>query len=226
VSAALLWDIDGTLLSTARAGVFALEDAAKALFGIERDLQQMKTAGMTDPEIAMVIIAEAGEEPTRERVNEFLRAYEAALPERLHMRKGRVLPGVLAILEATHDREDVHNLLLTGNTRAGARAKLAHYGIAQFFDGGAFSDELFDRNEIARAAYRLAQERLGRDCSPERVFVIGDTPKDIECARAVGVRCVAVGGTYALDVLRAEDPWLALEELPPPERFAELLELN
>jgi phosphoglycolate phosphatase-like HAD superfamily hydrolase len=226
VSCALLWDIDGTLLTTARAGVFALEDAARTLYGSERSLQEMKTSGMTDPEIAAVVIREAGGDPTRDEVKRFLRLYGEALPERLHMRQGRVLPNVREILAAFHERPDVHNLLLTGNTSAGARAKLRHYGIADYFDGGAFSDEVFDRPGIGRIALEQARERIAHDSGNGRVFLIGDTPKDVQAGHAIGVPVVAVGGTYACEELEAERPWKVLEQLPEPSEFAALLGID
>lgn len=222
MSVALLWDIDGTLLTTARAGVFALEDAARELCGSDRSLQEMKTAGMTDPEIAIAVMTDLGHEPTRDDVKRFLRVYEAALPERLHMRQGRVLPGVEPILEAFDARPDVHNLLLTGNTRAGAAAKLRHYGLDRYFEGGAFSDEVFDRAGIAAVALELARELTGDG----NVFVIGDTPSDIRCGEAVGVPVVAVAGTYPAEELAALKPWQVLGELPAPGRFAALLGID
>ena len=134
----LFWDIDGTLLSTARAGVFALEDAAREVLGIDLDFSSMRTAGLTDAEIALEICGARG---MQDRTGDYLRAYGRLLPESLHRRRGAVLPNVRENLEALHARDDVVNLLLTGNIREGAEAKLRHYGLWEFFaeTGGAFS---------------------------------------------------------------------------------------
>jgi phosphoglycolate phosphatase-like HAD superfamily hydrolase len=219
----LFWDIDGTLLTTARAGIFALEDASRDVLGRELDLSTMRTAGLTDAEIAIEVCRSFGVE---ERAGDFLRAYGELLPQRLHRKRGEVLPNVREILEALRNRDDVASLLLTGNIREGAEAKLRHYGLWEFFadSGGAFSVEGSDRASIARAAQALAGEAY----DGERAYVIGDTPHDVSCGKAIGARTVAVatGPSYTLAELEGCEPWLALQRLPEPERFLELLELE
>jgi phosphoglycolate phosphatase len=225
VTHVLFWDIDLTLLSTARAGIYAVEDAVREVLGIDAGLQELFTAGLTDFEVMRVAAEAAGAEASDEQLGELLRAYERHLPERLAMRKGQVMPGALAILEDLDGRPDVVSLLLTGNTRTGADAKLRHYGLDRFFEDGAFCTEGDDRPAIAARAWQLA-ERLSPNGAPdpERVFVIGDTPHDVRAAHAIGARAVAVAaGKHSLDELEAADPWLALEQLPEPARFRELL---
>jgi len=177
----------------------------------------------------MRVAAEAaGVEASDELLAQMLRAYERYLPERLAMRKGEVMPGVRQILDDLAGRDDVVSLLLTGNTRIGAQAKLAHYGLVDYFEDGAFCTEGDDRPAIARRAWQLA-ERLSPNGAPdpERVFVIGDTPHDIRAAKAIGARAVAVAsGKHALAELEAEQPWLALEELPEPGEFKRLLAIG
>ena len=218
----LFWDIDGTLLSTARAGIFALEDATLDVCDRELDLATMQTAGMTDAEIAMEICRGFG---VPDRAGEFLRAYARLLPSRLNRRRGEVLLNVRENLEALQPREDVVNLLLTGNIRAGAEAKLRHYGLWEYFEhtGGAFSVEGSDRPSIARAARAL----VGDGYDPKRAYVIGDTPHDVKCGKAIGARTIAVatGPGYSLAELRRCRPWLTLETLPVPGEFEALLEL-
>src|SRR6266542_6339850 len=99
MSYVLFWDIDGTLLTTARAGVFALEEAAREVGGVEADFSELFTAGLTDAEVAAVAMKTAGHEASPDDVVAFLRSYEAHLPGRLHRRRGSVLPGVVEILE-------------------------------------------------------------------------------------------------------------------------------
>ncbi len=216
---ALLWDIDGTLLTTGRAGVFALEEAARDTLGAGVDMDDLATAGLTDVEIAMAIIRSAGRSPETVLVNRFLRAYENHLPAALPRKQGRVLPGVQEILEGLADRTDVLSLLLTGNTRAGAWAKLDHYGLRRFFTDGAFADDTRDRPAIARRALDMVRQSRA-DISPDRVYVIGDTPHDILCGRAIGARTIAVAsGVYSEEELRAHDPWWALPVLPASRDF-------
>ena len=222
----LFWDIDGTLLSTARAGVFALEEAAREVCGTTPDFSSLQTSGLTDAEVAALAIRESGGDPAPPTVTAFLSAYERHLPERLHWRRGRVLPGVLEILEDLSARPDVACLLLTGNTPAGARAKLAHYGLDSFFAAGAFCTEGADRATIARRALEVAEEELRRPLDGDSVFVIGDTPHDVRCGQTIGARTIAVAsGTYSREQLEASDPWRVLDALPDPESFAELIEL-
>jgi phosphoglycolate phosphatase-like HAD superfamily hydrolase len=217
----LFWDIDGTLLSTARAGVFALEDAAEALTGSRPDFSTLQTSGLTDHAIAALALEHQGVDASEAAVHDFIAIYEQRLPERLPLRRGMVMPGVEELLGALSGRPEVLSLLLTGNTAVGARAKLGHYGLARYFDGGAFSVDLDARDSIARRAHALATERLGHAPSPERTFVIGDTPHDVDAGRAIGARTVAVAtGTYALAELEACEPWWALASLPDPPAFA------
>jgi phosphoglycolate phosphatase len=221
----LFWDIDGTLLTTKRAGVFALEEAAREVCGEVPDIAELPTAGLTDHQIAEVVVREAGAPPTAETAAAFLRAYERHLPDRLGLRDGEALPGVVDVLDSLAGREDVLSLLLTGNTPAGAAAKLAHYGLDRYFDAGAFCADGDDRSRIARRAAKLAAERIGATFDPGRAFVIGDTPHDVRCGKEIGARTLAVAsGPYSLAELEQHDPWLALPALPPPQRFAELIE--
>lgn len=222
----LFWDIDGTLLTTARAGVLALEDAAREVCGATPDFSQLVTSGLTDAEVAVLAIETVGAEAGPDRAARFLRHYESRLPDRLPLRDGRVLPGVRAILDDMAAREGVEQLLLTGNTPAGARAKLSHYGLDGYFCGGAFCADGEDRVSIARRALAVARDQLGEEPPPDRVYVIGDTPHDIRCGQAVRAKTVAVAsGAHSFEELESCGPWVVLERLPEPQRFAELLGL-
>jgi phosphoglycolate phosphatase-like HAD superfamily hydrolase len=131
---------------------------------------------------------------------------------------------VLEALEHLEPRADVESLLLTGNTRAGATAKLRHYGLERFFPhGGAFCQGPGAREEIAARILVLA-ERLGDGAAT--VVVIGDTPRDVACGTAIGARTVAVAsGAHTAGELAEHGPSLVLDRIPEPERFRELLGL-
>lgn len=224
----LFWDIDGTLLTTARAGIFALEQATEEVLGERVDMTTLLTAGLTDAEIARDLVAGSGVQDGA-AVGALLAAYERLLPERLGWREGRVLPNVRENLEALSGRDDVVNMLLTGNVAGGAEAKLRHYGLWDYFGaGGAFATEGSDRPAIARRARELAAEHGGGEPPGERMVVIGDTPHDISCGKAIGARTVAVatGPGYGLDELKACEPWLALAALPEAAEFAATLGLR
>jgi phosphoglycolate phosphatase len=220
----MFWDIDGTLLTTARAGIFAWEDATEEVLGERIDMGTMRTSGLTDAEIALELCASRGVDD-RAVAGALLAEYERLLPDRLGWREGHVLPNVRENLEALDARDDVVNMLLTGNVAGGAEAKLRHYGLWEFFaeTGGAFSVEGSDRPSIARAALARAGAH-----EPELTYVVGDTPHDISCGKHIEARTVAVatGPAYTLAELQACEPWLALEELPEPGEFIPLLGLN
>ncbi|HVY61951.1 MAG TPA: HAD family hydrolase [Planctomycetota bacterium] len=220
----LCWDIDGTLLTTARAGVYAFEAAVEEVCGTACDLQGMRTAGMTDHEVAELAVETAGCEPDPALVERVLRAYERNLPAALPRRRGRVLPGVREALEDLAPRPGVESVLLTGNTRAGAAAKLGHYGLGPFFPhGGAFCQGPGTREEIAARVLDVARA-LGASGGALDVVVIGDTPRDIACGEAIGARTLAVAsGAHTAEELAEHDPWLVVERIPEPERFRRLL---
>lgn len=219
----LFWDIDGTLLTTAKAGVFAWEDAVRELTGREFELVSMRIAGLTDFQIAARTFETLGIEADAQFLRRFVDRYGELLPTSLPRKQGAVMPNVREILEHLRERSDIRSYLLTGNTRAGARAKLTHYDLVQYFPDGAFAEDTGDRGSIARRALDLA--RQGGPVAEDGLFVIGDTPHDVECARAIEARTIAVAtGGYTLEELQAHRPWRALSELPPVEEFLSLID--
>jgi phosphoglycolate phosphatase len=220
----LFWDIDGTLVSTGRAGMFAWNDSVRELTGREFDLRtQVRTAGMTDYQIAVQTFETLGVHAESDLIERLVRRYEELLPVSLPRKNGYVCPNVREILEHLRDRGGVRSYLLTGNTRGGARAKLTYYGLMEFFPDGAFAEDAADRSTIARRALALA-ERTG-PVAENGIFVVGDTPHDIACATAIGARTIAVAtGGYTLEELQPHRPWRMFSELPPPKDFMALIE--
>ena len=218
----LFWDIDGTLITTGKAGVPAWERAVKETTGREFDLAAIRIAGLTDFQIAVrtfeLLELEAGEG----RLRELITRYEQLLLETLPQRTGRVMPQVREILEHIRGNHDIRSYLLTGNTRGGAAAKLTHYGLFEHFADGGFAQDTGDRPSIAVRALQLAR-RVG-PIDQKRLFVIGDTPHDVEAARAIGARAIAVGtGGYSIEELEAHRPWRVFAELPDPVEFVRLI---
>ena len=220
----LFWDIDGTLLSTGRAGIFAWNDSARELTGKDFDLTDVRTAGMTDHQIAVKTLEMLGVERSPVHIERLLRRYEELLPSALPRRNGRVLDNVREILEYLQaERSDVRSYLLTGNTRAGARAKLTYYDLFHFFPDGAFAEDTGARAGIASRALELAKK--AGPIGEETIFVIGDTPHDIECATAIDAKTIAVAtGGYSVDELKPYNPWRLFETLPAPEDFVRVIE--
>lgn len=187
-----LFDIDGTLLTSGGAGERALRLGLTDRFGIEDDFKSIEIAGRTDSGIARRIFERHGIEETPENLTAFFDGYLEHLARLLPQTNGRLLPGILPLLEALKARGDVVLALLTGNLSRGAELKLTHYGVWHFFDFGAFADDHHDRNELGHFARARALERHGGEFPSEDIFVLGDTPHDIACARAIGAKAVAI----------------------------------
>jgi phosphoglycolate phosphatase-like HAD superfamily hydrolase len=203
----LLFDIDGTLLLTGRAGEHALRAAFRERFGVDDDLSSISFAGSTDGAIARQMFAPHDIPPTAENIADLFDGYVHHLAMELPRREGKVLPGIVELLEALHGREDCVLGLLTGNIEKGAELKLSHYGVWDFFEFGAFADDHVDRNKLGPVAHSRAVERHGISFEPEDVFVLGDTPRDIDCARAAGFVAVAIAtGSCGKDELAAHGP--------------------
>jgi phosphoglycolate phosphatase len=209
----LLFDIDGTLLAGATAAhQQAMREALLRVHGVDSDLRRgpVSPAGRTDGEIARLVLLDAG--VSAERIDdraddvreECCRAYAQLLTQDL---TATVLPGVRELLHSLSARGDLTLALLTGNYEPVARLKLARAGIGRYFarGQGAFGSDSDDRSALPAIARRRAGSR-GVPHPRERTIVIGDTPRDIACARADGVRCVAIAtGGYHAEQLTGAD---------------------
>ena len=219
----LFWDIDGTLLTTGKAGVPAWETAVRDITGRDFQLSAIRIAGLSDYLIAVRAFELLGIDATAAQIDQLVQRYESLLDVTLPQRQGRVLPNVREILEQTAGRPDVRSYLLTGNTRGGARAKLSHYDLWKYFPDGAFAQDTGERSSIAARAVELA--RRSGPISDERLFVIGDTPHDVHAANAIGALTIAVAtGGYSREELEPHRPWRVFDELPDPAEFLSLVD--
>jgi phosphoglycolate phosphatase len=214
----LLWDIDSTLINSARAGMKSLKQVVARRWAVEDDLHDIEIAGCTDAHIARSILAKYGVATTADNVSAFLEEYLAGLRELLPQTHGHVLPGVAEILERMHSRKDRVLALLTGNLQRGAELKLRRYGLWEYFAFGAFADDHHDRNELGPFARTRACERHDCDFPPQSIDVIGDTAHDIACGKAIGARTIAVAtGSSSVDQLAAHAPDFVFEDLSDVE---------
>jgi phosphoglycolate phosphatase len=220
----LLFDIDGTLIHSGGAGVHALKSAFKERFSIADDLDDIEIAGMTDSGIVVSILKKHKIPATNENISAFLDSYVHFLSLELPRRKGKLLPGVLKLLKKLKSRPHLVLALLTGNVSRGAQLKLEHYGVWHFFEFGAFADDHPNRNRLGSFARERAKKKHGREFSASEIDVIGDTPRDIACGKALGARTVAVAtGTWRRDQLTKYQPDFLIDDLSDVEGIIDTL---
>jgi phosphoglycolate phosphatase-like HAD superfamily hydrolase len=214
----VLFDIDGTILLTNGAGRRAVQRALLEVFG-SRGTADHRFDGKTDPQIVRELMRLEGhaDEHIDERMGRMLARYVEFLHEELRSGVGstHLMPGVRELLDALDARDDMLLGLLTGNLAAGARAKLSAAGIDPArFRVGAFGSDHESRGELPGVAQRRAREDLGHDIAGGNVVVIGDTPADIQCGRAIGARAIAVAtGHYSVEELSRHNPAAVFEDL-------------
>ena len=206
----VLFDIDGTLIRTGGAGVKAFArtfaDEFKAADGFER----LKFAGRTDTGLVREFFSFHQIPPTPGNFERFFERYVFWLDHILRESKTEVCPGVWEFIHALQRLPQAPLLgLLTGNIRLGAEIKLRHFNLWEAFQTGAFGDDHEERDQIAAVAHQRGSRILGTDLRGDEVVVIGDTPLDIRCARAIGARALAVatGGTKLAELKQHQPDW-------------------
>ena len=218
---AVLFDIDGTLLNSGGAGSVAFAESFLEVFQLRELPADISFAGRSDRAIVEEIMQRSGIDPSEVNWQKFFNAYCQRIKNALDVCEGVLLPGVVALLDTLQKDEHAVVGLLTGNTGFGARAKVAAYGLERRFAFGGYGDERTDRNAIAADA-RLAAEKyvdgLGGEEQLCGAMVIGDTPADVACGRAIGAFVVAVAtGGASREELAACEPDLLLEDLTDAE---------
>jgi phosphoglycolate phosphatase len=209
-----LFDIDGTLVDTGGAGMTALKEATREVFG--NDGPVLDLAGSTDLGLIANIHAHFEIEPTRERIDTYFEVYLHRLDWNLAHGgfPGRVYEGVTELLDGLAARPGTTVGLLTGNISGGAAAKMRHFGLSAHFPFGAYGCDHADRNQLGPIALKRACAHAGREFSALQTWVIGDTPKDIACARAMGAKCLAVAtGQFSAEALEQHGADRVVESL-------------
>jgi phosphoglycolate phosphatase-like HAD superfamily hydrolase len=215
---AVLFDIDGTLISSGGAGAVSWREAFKELYGKPADIGRFSDAGMTDPEVGRrTFEAVVGHEPSPEELARVLMVRQRHLPRAVAESEGyHVLPGVHTRLDQLH--EDGFLLgLTTGGTEAAAHIKLARGDLNHYFSFGGYGSDSPDRIELTNRALERGAMLLGEPLDPKQVLVVGDTPKDLEAAHGAG--CVAVGvatGHYTREQLDEAGADIVLDTLRDP----------
>jgi len=209
-----LFDIDGTLVDTGGAGMTALFEATNEVFGHEGP--SLDLAGSTDLGLIANIHAHFEIEPTEERIEAYFKVYHRRLEWNLTHGNfpGRVYHGVHLMLSELNTRSWVTMGLLTGNTAAGAAIKMRHFQLSHYFPFGAYGSDHADRNRLGPIALERASALTGRIFTVAETLVIGDTPKDIDCAHTIGAKCLAVAtGQFSAAALEAHGADYVVESL-------------
>jgi phosphoglycolate phosphatase len=224
----LLFDIDGTLIRSGGAGVRGMTRAFEAVFSVGRAFEGIAMAGRTDPQIMTDALTRAGIQATGDGLASFRAAYSKLLVEELQAPMaagGRVMPGVGRLLGALKARRDVFLALLTGNYSDAARIKLTHFGLWDYFRCGAFGEDASQRSELVTVALARARSLGFPEESLDHLFVVGDTPLDVACAHAAGVRSVAVAtGGCSVELLRESGADWVFPDLTDTDAFLRIVE--
>jgi len=212
----ILWDVDGTLLSTDGIAATAMREAMREVVGPAAPMARTSYAGKTDWQIIRESLPSLPAEEVGARLHEFAAVYLRLLSaQQAELRaRSRLFPGVRAALEAL--TKLAYQAPLTGNIAAVARLKLECVGLLPLLDveAGAYGDDHHHRPELVPVAAARARARYGRTFEAAQIVVVGDTPHDIACGKASGARTVAVAtGPYSLAELLSHAPDVALPDL-------------
>jgi phosphoglycolate phosphatase len=212
---AVLFDIDGTLIDTGGAGARSWSWAFERLHGVPADVAESSSAGMTDPDVATrTFEAVLGRAPSDHELARLFAWYVYRLQHEVEISEGyRVLPGVVETLDRLMDRS-VALGIVSGGLEGSARIKLERGHLNRYFPVGGFGTDSRDRHEITRVAIARVSTMHGRDIRPSDVMVVGDTPLDVDAAKAVGATSLGVAsGNYTVDELRGAGADLVLASL-------------
>lgn len=212
----LLFDIDGTLMHTFRAGMRAADRAFEKLFGIENAMDGIRTDGLTDPLILRMMFDNVFKREFRSEESEsFYLEYIKFLDEELNaLERINVLPGVPGLLDELSGRQDCVLALGTGNIEEGAWIKLRYAGLNSYFNTGGFGSDSEKRNELINIGIKKASKTYNYGADFSEVYVIGDTPHDILHGKTAGAITVGVAtGNYSMEELKETGPDYLLPDL-------------
>jgi phosphoglycolate phosphatase len=222
----ILFDIDGTLIDSGGAGVRSLDFAFKKVFSVENGFHGISMAGKTDAQIIKEGLVKHGLSMDG-NIGAVIEAYLFHLKQEIKNDGKHTKPGVHEILQLLHPVKDIGVGLLTGNLEQGARIKLDAFNLNQYFPSGAFGSDDEDRNKLLPVAVRRFEELLKEKLAIEESIVIGDTPRDVECAHMYGAICIGVAtGPYSFDELVEAKADYVVKDLSNPAGLFESLKLS
>jgi phosphoglycolate phosphatase-like HAD superfamily hydrolase len=225
----LLWDVDGTLVKTGGLGAAVFDVALERVLGVRPEVR-VRMSGKTDPQIVREYLSDMGIEETPDLIKAVLGHIERELAAvaaagRLAA-EGTACPGAATILSELATRPSVLSTLVTGNVYPNAVVKVAAFGLDKWLDlsVGAYGSDNHDRTVLVPRAMSRIAKQTGWRAEPNQVWVIGDTPRDLECARSAGVRCLLVGTSrYSADSLEGIGANAVLDDLSDTRAVVDLL---
>ena len=220
----ILFDIDGTLIDSGGAGMLSLNLAFKEFFSVDDAFRAIRMAGKTDLQIVNEALRMHNIDSSNGNVPGFFASYVRHLEITIHDRKGHIKPGIRQALELLHVRDDIVLGLLTGNIETGAMIKLEAFGLAEFFEAGAFGENDPDRNKLLPIAVEKLREKKGIEIDYSQCIVIGDTPRDVACSKPYGAYAIAVAtGPYSYDELSGTAADAVFHDLSDTDNFLHIL---
>lgn len=223
----ILFDIDGTLIDSGGAGTESMNLAFKEMFSVDNAFRQVAMAGKTDLQIIGECMRLHGIDISNGTVGEFFRLYAGHLKTRMVNGRGHVKRGIREALEAFTGNNNYVVGLLTGNIEEGARIKLDHFGLSSYFTVGAFGGDAEDRNNLLPIALGKLQSRFSLNLGFDDCVVIGDTPRDVHCARPYGAMSIGVAtGPYSSEALSEAGADAIFEDLSDTGRLISVITQN
>lgn len=216
----ILFDIDGTLMDSGGAGTRSMDLAFENLFSVHNAFRGISMAGKTDIQIMKEGLRTHGIESENGNVGLLIGGYVEHLKREIENTQKHLKPGIRETLQMMSGRKDVSLGLLTGNIKAGAQIKLGAFNLTGYFPFGAFGDDDEDRNKLLPIAVERFRSFHGRGIEYGDCIVIGDTPRDVECAKIYGAYAVAVAtGPYSYDSLFAAGADIVLRNISEMDCF-------
>ena len=221
----ILFDIDGTLVDSGGAGVRSLNYAFKEVLSINNAFENISMAGKTDLQIIREGLSRSGLLSDNGLVPRITDAYIQHLSVEIESSDKHLKPGIVEALEAINSNNDRYQLgLLTGNLESGARIKLGAFGLNEYFPSGAFGSDHEDRNKLLPIALERFRIISGRHFEFTDCVIVGDTPRDVMCARPYNAVCIAVAtGPYGAGSLVEAGADVVVEDLSDTEHLLNIL---
>ncbi len=207
----LLWDIDGTLITPGGAGRDALCKTLEKRYNIFDDLKDVKMAGRTD----RAIINDICRKYDQLTFNGIKETYLKELKKNICNNNSFVPKEILDFLDKSQNNSELYNCLLTGNMEEASKIKLSFYNIDKYFMFGIFGEKSEERNELGALAIKEIPKKLNKTFKNSDVWIIGDTPSDITCAKSNNIKSIAVAsGSYSFDKLKECNPDILYKKIP------------